>query len=69
MWQRNGNKGQKASIHGILWNEVTFPGYEILGTGIRVYFSALRSALIDQPKAQKHHSAKIDGTLDDTMDR
>ena len=26
------------------------PRYEILGTGIRVYFPALKSALIDQPK-------------------
>ena len=44
-----------------------FPRYEILGTGIRVYFPALRSALIDQPKVPKGHSAKTDGTLDDTM--
>jgi len=43
------------------------PRYEILGTGIRVYFPALRSALIDQPKVPKGHSAKNDGTLDDTM--
>ena len=43
------------------------PRYEILGTGIRVYFPALRSALIDQPKVPKGHSAKTDGTLDDTM--
>lgn len=43
------------------------PRYEILGTGIRVYFPALKSALIDQPKVPKGHSAKIDGTLDDTM--
>ena len=43
------------------------PKYEILGTGIRVYFPALRSALIDQPKVPKGHSAKTDGTLDDTM--
>lgn len=43
------------------------PRYEILGTGIRVYFPALRSALIDQPKVPKGHSAKTDGTLDDTL--
>lgn len=43
------------------------PRYEILGTGIRVYFPALRSALIDQPKVPKGQSAKTDGTLDDTM--
>lgn len=43
------------------------PRYEILGTGIRVYFPALKSALIDQPIVPKSHSAKTDGTLDDTM--
>lgn len=43
------------------------PRYEILGTGIRVYFPALKSALIDQPKVPKGHSAKTDGTLDDTL--
>ena len=43
------------------------PRYEILGTGIRVYFPALRSALIDQPIVPKDHSAKSYGTLDDTM--
>ena len=43
------------------------PRYEILGTGIRVYFPALRSAVIDQPKVPKGHSAKTDGTLDDTL--
>lgn len=43
------------------------PRYEILGTGIRVYFPALRSALIDQPIVPKGHSAKSYGTLDGTM--
>ena len=43
------------------------PRYEILGTGIRVYVPALKSALIDQSKTPKGHSAKNDGTLDDTM--
>ena len=43
------------------------PKYEILGTGIRVYFPALRSALMDQSNTPKGHSAKNDGTLDDTM--
>ncbi|MBO7423912.1 MAG: putative DNA binding domain-containing protein [Oscillospiraceae bacterium] len=43
------------------------PRYEILGTGIRVYFPALRSALMDQSNTPKGHSAKNDGTLDDTM--
>jgi len=43
------------------------PRYEILGTGIRVYFSALNSALIDQPKVLKGQSANMNGTLGDTM--
>ena len=43
------------------------PKYEIIGTGLRVYFPALKSALIDQPKVPKGHSAKTDGALDDTM--
>ena len=43
------------------------PRYEILGTGIRVYFPALRSALIDQPKAPKHQNAENHGALDDVM--
>ena len=32
-----------------------------------MYFPALKSALIDQPIVPKDHSAKTDGTLDDTM--
>ena len=43
------------------------PRYEILGTGIRVFFPAFKSALIDRHKASKGHSAKKDGTLDDTL--
>lgn len=43
------------------------PKYEIIGTGLRVYFPALKSALIDQLKVAKGQSAKMDGTLDDTM--
>ena len=43
------------------------PRYEILGTGIRVYFSALNSALIDQSKVLKGQSANMNGTLGDTM--
>ena len=43
------------------------PRYEILGTGIRVYFPALRSALVDQPKMPKGQSAKMVGTLDDAL--
>lgn len=47
--------------------DISPPKYEIIGTGLRVYFPALKSALIDQPKVPKVHSAKTDGTLDDTM--
>ena len=43
------------------------PRYEIIGTGIRVYFPALKSALIDQPKAPKHQSFNENGTLEDEM--
>jgi len=43
------------------------PRYEILGTGIRVYFTALKSALIDQPKAPKHQNSEKHGALDDAM--
>ena len=43
------------------------PKYEIIGTGLRVYFPALKSPLIDQPKVPKGNSAKTDGALDDTM--
>ena len=43
------------------------PEYELVGTILRIRFRALSSALIDQPKVLKGHSAKMDGTLDDTM--
>ncbi len=43
------------------------PRYEVLGNGIRVYFSALKRALIDQPKAPKHQSMEKHGALDDAM--
>ena len=43
------------------------PRYELLGHGLRVFFKALESALIDQTKVPKGQSAKADGTLDDTM--
>lgn len=39
------------------------PRYEILGTGIRVYFPALKSALIDQPNTPNRHGGGIDGGL------
>lgn len=44
-----------------------FPRYEILGTGIRVYSPALKSALIDQSKAPKHQNTETHGALDDAM--
>ena len=43
------------------------PKYEIIGTGLRVYFPALKSALIDQPKAPKHQSSDMHGALNDAM--
>ena len=43
------------------------PKYEIIGTGLRVYFPALKSALIDQPKAPKHQNTDKNGALDDAM--
>ena len=36
------------------------PRYEILGTGIRVYFPALKSALIDQPKAPNRQDVGLE---------
>ena len=46
---------------------VELPKYEIIGTGLRVYFLALKSALIDQPKAPKHQNTDKHGALDDAM--
>ena len=43
------------------------PKYEIIGTGLRVYFPTLKSALIDQPKAPKHQNTDKHGALDDAM--
>ena len=43
------------------------PKYEIIGTGLRVYFPALKSALIDQPKAPKHQNTDKHGALDEAM--
>ena len=43
------------------------PKFEIIGTGLRVYFPALKSALIDQPKAPKHQNTDKHGALDDAM--
>ncbi len=39
----------------------------ILGTGIRVYFPALKSALIDQPKTPNRHGGGLSGGIDDTI--
>lgn len=41
------------------------PRYEILGTGIRVYFPALKRALIDQPNVPKDQHDTLDDTLAD----
>ncbi len=43
------------------------PKYEIIGNGLRVYFLALKSALIDQPKAPKHQNKDKHSALDDAM--
>lgn len=43
------------------------PRYELLGHGLRVFFKALESALIDQLEEPKCQSAKADGALDDTL--
>ena len=40
------------------------PKYEILGTGIRVYFPALKSALIDQPKTPNRQDVGKDVGLE-----
>ena len=39
----------------------------MIGTTLRIHFKALESALIEQPKAPNRHSAKVDGTMDDTL--
>ncbi len=43
------------------------PYYELLGHGLRVFFKALESALIDRPKAPKHRNTTNHGALDDAM--
>ena len=40
------------------------PRYEIIGTGLRVYFSALKSALIDQPKTPNRQDVGKDVGLE-----
>ena len=40
------------------------PKYEIIGTGLRVYFPALKSALIDQPKTPNRQNGGLSGGID-----
>ena len=40
------------------------PKYEIIGTGLRIYFPALKSALIDQPKTPNRHDVGKDVGLE-----
>ena len=40
------------------------PKYEIIGTGLRVYFPALKSALIDQPKTPNRQGVGKDVGLE-----
>lgn len=39
------------------------PRYELLGHGLRVFFKALESALIERPKTPNRHGGGIDGGL------
>ena len=41
------------------------PECELKGTGLRVRFKALASAIIDQDKVPKHQSTKKNGALED----
>jgi len=43
------------------------PKYDVLGNGIRLHFKALKSALIDQPKAPKHQGTDNEGALESAM--
>lgn len=43
------------------------PRYELLGTGLRIYFKALKSAIIDEPKVPKEHFGTFDGTLEEKV--
>ncbi len=45
------------------------PRYNLLGTGLRVYFKALESALIDQTKAPKDQIDTLDDTLENRIIR
>lgn len=43
------------------------PRYELLGNGLRIYFKALKSAIIDEPKVPKEHFGTLDGTLEEKV--
>ena len=40
------------------------PKYEIIGTGLRVYFPALKSALIEQPNSPNRQGGGLSGGID-----
>lgn len=46
---------------------VEMPKYELLGTGLRICFKALKSAIIDESKVPKNHSGTLDGTLEEKV--
>ncbi len=43
------------------------PEYELRGTGIRVHFAALQSALLEEAKAPNRHDDALGGALDDAL--
>ena len=43
------------------------PSYELIGTTLRIRFSALESALIDQPKVPKDQNDTLGDTLEDKL--
>ena len=43
------------------------PVYELIGSGLRVHFKALESALIDEDNAPKRQNGVWDGVLDDVL--
>lgn len=43
------------------------PTYELIGSSIRVRFEALKSALLNEPKAPKHQSTKAPGALENQI--
>lgn len=44
------------------------PTYTLVGTGLRVHFKALKSALIEPPKASKVHNDPIDEPLENLLE-